>query len=126
MHKGAGPQKSAGTLEISAIIIAGCAGLAVGNSILFPGTYTRSQSFMQGARDGMKMVVGLVPIFIMAGFLESFVTRHSDVSPVLSAGIILVSLAFVIGYFVLYPIHLSRTLGHESAPDNSPATPAVS
>jgi uncharacterized membrane protein SpoIIM required for sporulation len=105
-----------GTLEISAIIIAGCAGLAVGNSILFPGTYTRAQSFTQGARDGMKMVVGLVPIFIMAGFLESFVTRHSSVSPLLSAGIIMISLAFVIGYFVIYPIHLSRTLGSKPLP----------
>ena len=34
-----------GTLEISAIIIAGCAGLTVGNSLLFPGTFSRIESF---------------------------------------------------------------------------------
>jgi uncharacterized membrane protein SpoIIM required for sporulation len=120
-----------GTLEITAIIVSGCAGLAIGNSILFPGTYSRMQSFMRGARDGMKMVIGLVPIFIAAGFLESFVTRHSSVSPVLSAGIILISLAFVIGYFVLYPVHLSRTLTRKQPPSkgwlasngHSPLTP---
>lgn len=34
-----------GTLEISALIIAGAAGLAMGNSWLFPGTYSRIVSF---------------------------------------------------------------------------------
>ena len=99
-----------GTLEISAIVIAGAAGLTMGNSILFPGTYTRTRSFVIGARRGMKIAVGLVPIFIMAGFLESFVTRHSSVSSVLSASIIIVSLAFVVGYFIYYPAVLERRL----------------
>ena len=67
-----------GTLEISAIIIAGCAGLVMGNSILFPGTYSRGTSFINGAKQGVKIVIGLVPVFIVAGFLESFVTRYSQ------------------------------------------------
>ena len=37
-----------GTLEISAIIVAGAAGLAIGNSWLFPGTYSRFYAFRQG------------------------------------------------------------------------------
>ena len=97
-----------GTLEISAIVIAGCAGLVMGNSILFPGTYSRTQSFMNGAREGVKIAVGLVPIFIVAGFLESFVTRYTRMPVALSAGIILTSLAFVVWYFILYPINLHR------------------
>ncbi|MGZ4157138.1 MAG: stage II sporulation protein M, partial [Bacteroidia bacterium] len=64
-----------GTLEISAIIIAGCAGLTMGNSILFPGTYSRSASFVRGAKQGVKIAFGLVPVFITAAFFESFVTR---------------------------------------------------
>jgi uncharacterized membrane protein SpoIIM required for sporulation len=40
-----------GTLEISAIVIAGAAGLLIGNSILFPGTFSRLESFKKGARD---------------------------------------------------------------------------
>ena len=95
-----------GTLEISAIIIAGCAGLTVGNSILFPGTYSRIQSFVRGAKQGLKIAVGLVPIFIIAGFLESFVTRHTDMPIILSVGIIFISFAFILGYFVFYPIIL--------------------
>lgn len=97
-----------GTLEISAIVIAGCAGLTIGNAILFPGTYSRGHSFVRGAKQGLKIAVGLVPVFIMAGFLESFVTRYTEMPVVLSVGIILLSLAFILGYFVYYPIYLER------------------
>ena len=98
-----------GALEISAIIIAGCAGLTVGNSLLFPGTFSRLESFKRGIKQGLKIAIGLVPIFIMAGFLESFITRLT-LPPVVSGGIILVSAAFIIWYFILYPISLNRTI----------------
>lgn len=97
-----------GTLEISAIIIAGCAGLTLGNSFLFPGTYSRGVSFVRGAKQGVKIAVGLVPIFIMAGFLESFVTRHTEMPMWLSLTIILSSLAFILFYFIIYPIQLNK------------------
>ncbi len=98
-----------GTLELSAIVLAGGAGLVMAGGILFPGTYTRRYAFMRGARRGMKIVIGLVPIFIVAATLESFVTRYNTVMPTaLRAAIILVSLAFVIGYFVIYPFILGR------------------
>lgn len=97
-----------GTLEISAIVIAGCAGLTLGNSLLFPGTFSRLESFKRGAKQGLKIAIGLVPIFILAGFLESFVTRLT-LPPVVSGGIIVISAAFIIWYFILYPIQLSKT-----------------
>ena len=96
-----------GTLEISAIVIAGCAGLTVGNSLLFPGTYSRLDSFKRGIKQGLKIAIGLVPVFIMAGFLESFVTRLT-LPPIVSGSIIGISAAFVIWYFILYPIALNR------------------
>jgi uncharacterized membrane protein SpoIIM required for sporulation len=98
-----------GTIEISAIILAGGAGLVMGNSILFPGTYTRMQSFRQGVLRGMKLAVGLVPMFIIAGFLEGFVTRYTGMPLWLSLIIILGSLAFMIWYVVIYPITLIRS-----------------
>lgn len=97
-----------GTLEISAIIIAGCAGLTLGNSFLFPGSYSRGVSFVRGAKQGVKIAVGLVPIFIMAGFLESFVTRYTEMPMWLSLTIIFSSLAFIIFYFIIYPIQLNQ------------------
>ena len=92
-----------GTLEISAIIVAGAAGMAMGNGWLFPGTYPRITSFRRGARRGLRIVVGTVPVFIVAGFIESFFTRHTEWPDLLRLSIILCSLAFVIHYYIVLP-----------------------
>ena len=99
-----------GTLEISAIIVAGAAGIAMGNGWLFPGTYPRLTSFRRGARRGLRIVVGTVPVFIVAGFIESFFTRHTEWPDLLRLSIILASLAFVIYYFIILP----KQRNHES------------
>jgi len=92
-----------GTLEISAIVLAGAAGLVLGNSMLFPKTYTRKASILKGAKDGLKMVLGLVPIFIVAAFLESFITRHTEMPTLLSGSILLTSAVFIVWYVFIYP-----------------------
>jgi uncharacterized membrane protein SpoIIM required for sporulation len=97
-----------GTLEISAIIIAGCAGFVLGNSFIFPKTHTRLQSMVRGGKDGLKIVIGLVPVFICAGFLESFVTRYTEMHWALTAVIIGSSFVFIVGYFIVIPIYLKR------------------
>ncbi|QHS62507.1 stage II sporulation protein M [Chitinophaga agri] len=97
-----------GTLEISAIVIAGCAGLVMISGLLFPGTRKRLDAMKKTARDGVKIVITLVPVFIVAAFLEGFVTRHTAMPLAVSISILLVSLLFIIGYFVVYPIHLHR------------------
>jgi uncharacterized membrane protein SpoIIM required for sporulation len=60
-----------GTLEISAIIIAGAAGLVAGSGLLFPGTYRRVQAFQITMRRGLKIFIGIVPIIVLAGFLRA-------------------------------------------------------
>lgn len=99
-----------GALELSVIVIAGAAGFVLGNSFLFPKTYSRYQSFTRAVKRGTKMVIGLVPIFIFAGFLESFVTRHTEMPIWLSLLIILGSFTFIITYFVIYPQKLKNKL----------------
>lgn len=99
-----------GTLELSAIVIAGAAGFVMGNGLLFPGSYTRITSFKRSAKEGLKMTIGLVPLFIMAGFLESFVTRYTEMPLWLSLLIIGGSLLFVLWYFVYYP----QTIQHQN------------
>jgi Uncharacterized membrane protein len=92
-----------GTFEISAIIIAGAAGFALGNGWLFPGTYSRGYAFKQGAKRGIKIITGLIPVFITAGFIESFLTRHTEYHIAVRLSIILFSLACVIYYYILLP-----------------------
>lgn len=99
-----------GTLEISAIVIAGCAGLVLGNGILFPATYSRSVSVLKAGKDGMKIVVGLVPVFLAAAFLEGFITRYTGMPVWISWSILILSLAFIIWYFIVYPLQLHRRM----------------
>jgi len=98
-----------GTLELTAIIIAGAAGLILGKSFLFPGTIRRIDAFKQGAKDGVKIMIGLMPVFGLAAFFEGFITRlYNDIS-VFTTIITSVSIVFVIWYFVIYPIRLGNS-----------------
>ena len=108
-----------GTIEISSVVIASCAGLILGFGWLFPGTYTRRQSFLRSAKDAMKICVSLVPFFIVAAFFESYITHlmsntfqrdsHNLGLPVPVSIIVLAGSFFLIlWYFVLYPMQLHK------------------
>jgi len=92
-----------GTLEISAIILAGGAGLTLGRGLLFPGTLSRRQAFQLSAQRGLKIMLGITPVFILAAIIESFATRYTDAPSILRVLIILSSLAFILGYYVWVP-----------------------
>jgi uncharacterized membrane protein SpoIIM required for sporulation len=97
-----------GTLEITAIIIAAAAGLILGKSFLFPGTIKRLDAFKAGAKDGVKIMVGLIPVFALAAFFEGFITRlYNDLS-ILTTVIVSLSVLFIIWYFIIYPIRLGK------------------
>ena len=97
-----------GTIEISVIIIAGCAGLVLGNGILFTGTLPRLESFKRGVINGLKILISTIPFFIIAGFLEGFVTRHTEMPDWLAIVIIGGSLALIVFYYIIYPIQLHK------------------
>lgn len=97
-----------GTIEISVIVIATCAGLVVGKGMLFPGTYSRIQSFVNGVKAGLKIVISTVPFFIIAGFLEGFVTRYTEMPDALALFIILASLSLIVYYYVILPYQLNK------------------
>lgn len=97
-----------GTLEISAIIIAGAAGLVAGSGLLFPGTYRRTQAFQITMRRGLKIFIGIVPIIMLAGFFEGFLTRYTETPTFIRAAFILTSLFFVLWYFVWLPWYKAK------------------
>ncbi|MCC6410609.1 MAG: stage II sporulation protein M [Saprospiraceae bacterium] len=98
-----------GTLEISAIILAGGAGLTAGSGLLFPGTYTRVQAFQITMRRGLKLFIGLIPMFLLAAFFEGFFTRFTETPWVLRLMFILASFALVLWYFVWLPWHVAKS-----------------
>jgi len=104
-----------GTIEISSIIIAGCAGMTMGKGLLYPGTLTRLQSFQRSALRGLKIMVGIIPLFILAGFIEGFITRLTELPDIIRLLVILASAAFILGYFVIYPMRFKNQALKEDA-----------
>jgi len=97
-----------GTIELSSIVIAGAAGFVMGNSFLFPGTYPRLYAFKEGVKRGVKITMGLIPLFILAGFIESFITRYAFMPVFFKVLIIGLSALLILYYFVIYPTKLAR------------------
>jgi len=111
-----------GTLELSAIVLAGGAGIMLGKSMLLPGTLPRKTAFVNGVKKGTKIMLGLVPFFILAGFIEGFLTRYyNQMGIFVNLFIIGVSLTLIIGYFIYYPIFIHKRLTQNSK-DYEPKT----
>lgn len=100
-----------GMIELSVIVIAGGCGLAMGNSILFPKSYTRLESFKRAVKVAVKVLVSTVPFFIVAGFLEGYVTRYYKISLSFSLFIIFLSLVAIVYYYMWRPYQLAKAKG---------------
>ena len=93
-----------GAMEIFSIVIATMAGFILAGSILFPGTYSRFQSFVTGASESLKILISTLPFFVMAGFVEGFVTRWSGAMPLwINVFIIVLTLALISFYYLVLP-----------------------
>ena len=99
------------SMEIFAIVIEAAAGLLLGASILFPGTFSRYASFKHGAKTGIKILISTFPFTFCAGFLEGFITRYSNIMPNwLSVGIILITLSIISFYYLVYPFMVQKKI----------------
>lgn len=92
-----------GTIELSMIILSGMAGMVLAKGMVFPKTYSRLQSFVSTARQGVMIMIGISVFLVMAAFIEGYATRHTELSNLIRGGIIFLSFAIVFGYFVVYP-----------------------
>jgi uncharacterized membrane protein SpoIIM required for sporulation len=101
-----------GTLELFSIIMAGAAGILFGSGFMFPGTYSRYESFKRNVVTGAKLLIGIIPLFIVAGFIEGFITRQSSWPEWIKLAIIIGSALFIMSYFFLYPYQLSKSIDH--------------
>ena len=63
-----------GVIELPAIFIAGGAGLRLGEGLLFPGTWPRRDSLARAGREAVTLVLGCVPLLVIAGLIEAFVS----------------------------------------------------
>ena len=70
-----------GVLELPAIFIAGGAGLRVAQALLFPGPLSRRDSLAVGGTEAVQLLVGIIPMLIVAGTIEGFFSPSSVPAP---------------------------------------------
>jgi uncharacterized membrane protein SpoIIM required for sporulation len=68
-----------GVIELSAIFIAGGSGLMLGWAIIQPGLLKRGDALMLAARKAVRLVMGCVPILIVAGLIEGFISPNENI-----------------------------------------------
>ncbi len=86
-----------GVLELPAIFIAGGAGLRLAQALLFPGTLSRRDSLAIGGNQAVQLLVGVIPVLIIAGTIEGFFSPSSVPAP---AKFLVAALLFTL--FTLY------------------------
>ncbi|MFN9812554.1 MAG: stage II sporulation protein M [Deltaproteobacteria bacterium] len=71
-----------GIPEISEIVIAGAAGLILARGLLWPGRRTRRDALVHEAKVAVRLVVGGMPVLVLAGLIEGTISQlHAPLMP---------------------------------------------
>ncbi|QLG94832.1 stage II sporulation protein M [Pseudomonas yamanorum] len=70
-----------GAFELSAIALAGAAGLQLGWALIAPGHLTRSESLRLAARKSVQMICGVMVFLLIAAFIEAYWSSTTSVAP---------------------------------------------
>ena len=97
-----------GVLELPAIFIAGAAGLRLAQALLFPGTLSRRDSLTLGGSQATRLLVGVIPMLIVAGMIEGFFSPSGVPAPF--------KFALAGALFTTFVLYLGRGWKH-SAPE---------
>jgi len=90
-----------GPLELTAIFIAGGAGLLIGRSIVAPGDLARRDSLVKAAQAALRLLAAAATLLLLAGTIEGFLSA-SDAPPAIKfavsgASVVLLALYFEAG-----------------------------
>jgi uncharacterized membrane protein SpoIIM required for sporulation len=68
-----------GVIELSVIFIAGGSGLMLGWAVLHPGLLRRRDALTMAARKAVRLVIGCVPLLVLAGLIEGFISPAENI-----------------------------------------------
>lgn len=97
-----------GSLELPALVISSAAGIQLGMGWFFPGSKTRMKALRDSALRSVTMALATIPIFAVAAFIESYITRHQEWPMAMRISIVLLGIVFIIYYCVILPRQLAR------------------
>jgi len=88
-------------LELSSIFISGGAGLLIGKALLFPGTYRRLDALKLVIKDALGLFGGCMPLLLVAGLIEGFVSPRTDLAPFTKYALSLSTLSCLLFYIFI-------------------------
>jgi uncharacterized membrane protein SpoIIM required for sporulation len=91
-----------GAIELSVIFIAGGAGLQLGWSVVRPGLLTRRAALVLAARRAAHLLLGCIPLLVVAGTIEGFISPSNlplslKLAVSLLSGLLLYSYLLLVG-----------------------------
>ncbi|MGD8370714.1 MAG: stage II sporulation protein M [Syntrophobacterales bacterium] len=93
-----------GVIELTTIFIAGGGGLFLGSALLAPGDLSRKEALVQRGRKAVQLILGCVPLLILAGIVEGFFSP-SHLPPWSKFILAALLLALLLCYLLLPPPH---------------------
>ena len=107
-----------GLLEISAVIVAGAAGLRIGWAIIDPGDRSRVDALTEEARRAGSVLIGLIVAFLLAALVEGFVTgRPRPTSVRIGIGVLVFVLFW--GWTLMFALRARREGNESYTPDGA-------
>ncbi|MCQ2188341.1 MAG: stage II sporulation protein M [Paludibacteraceae bacterium] len=92
-----------GTLEILSMVIECAAAITLGKGWIFPGTYSRVEAVKRSGASAVRILISTFPIITAAALLEGYVTRHVEWPLAVKLLIMLLSLSFMLYYYIYLP-----------------------
>ncbi|SHG00045.1 stage II sporulation protein M [Ornithinibacillus halophilus] len=96
-----------GMIELTAIFIAGGAGLLMGYKLFVPGKYSRGFQLKEQSKRSVQLLLGTIPLFILAGIIEGFITP-SDLSLEAKYAVALITVIGLVLYMVVGKLLLEK------------------
>jgi uncharacterized membrane protein SpoIIM required for sporulation len=91
--------------ELTAIVLAGAAGLRIGHSLLAPGRQTRVQSLVAASRGSVVLLYGLTAMLLVAAAIEAFWSSAAWLPVPVKYGVAALCWIAVLAYFTLQGRH---------------------
>ena len=90
-----------GLIEMTAMMLAGAAGLILGRALLAPGSRSRALALREDGPKALQMLAGSVPVWLVAAVIESTLSMFQSVGPVPKSVCGFMALAGVLAWLLL-------------------------
>ncbi len=90
-----------GLLELTLIFLCSGAGLILGYSLINSGVYSKKEWFVHEAHDAIRIVMGCIPFFMLAGLIEAYITP-AEIGGIVKIIFGIIVFVFFIAYIIFF------------------------